>query len=87
MLLRLLICTLFAGSLLYTYIDKLNSLTELKMEIPDLAYQVKKLEEEIDEISFEIERFETPAHLVQLLSEKEWSHLRYPTKDEVVVIE
>ncbi|WP_316358832.1 hypothetical protein [Candidatus Neptunichlamydia sp. REUL1] len=86
LLLRLLICIFALGGFLYTYIDKQNDLTELKMEIPELAKQLRSLEEENDQLCLEIERLENPSHLIELLREKEYSHLGYPYVNEVVVL-
>ena len=86
LLIRLLICIFLLGFFLYTYIDKQNALTELKMEIPRLADSFHLLEEENTHLSLEIERFESPSCLMELLRQKEYSHLRYPYVDEVVIV-
>ena len=86
LLFRLLICIFALGGFLYTYIDKQNDLTELKMEIPELAKQLRSLEEENDQLCLEIERLENPSRLIELLREKEYSHLHYPYVNEVVVL-
>ena len=86
LLFRLLICIFVLGGFLYTYIDKQNDLTELKMEIPELTKQLRRLEEENDQLGLEIERLENPSRLIGLLREKEYSHLRYPYVNEVVVL-
>lgn len=87
LLIRLLICIFILGGFLYTYIDKQNDLTELKMEIPKLVKSLKQLEEENAHRSLEIEQLESPDRLIKLLRQQEYSHLRYPYIDEVVVIE
>ena len=86
LLIRLLICIFILGGFLYTYIDKQNDLTELKMEIPKLADSFHLLEEKNTHLSLEIERIENPARLIELLRQKEYSHLRYPYVDEVVIV-
>lgn len=86
LLVRLLICIFILGGLLYTYIDKQNTLTELKMEIPKLSKAFYQLEEENAHLLYEIEKVESPSHLIELLRKQEYSHLRYPYVDEVIVI-
>lgn len=86
LLIRLLICTLVLGGFLYTYIDKQNDLTELKIKIPKLAKSLHRLEEEIALLSFEIEQIESPKRLIKQLRQKEYSHLRYPYLTDVIVI-
>lgn len=87
LLLRLLICILAIGGFLYTYIDKQNDLTELKIKVPELAAKLRTLEEDNAQLSLEIERLENPTRLIALLKEKEYSHLHYPYLNEVMVIE
>ena len=57
------------------------------MEIPKLVKSLKQLEEENAHRSLEIEQLESPDRLIKLLRQQEYSHLRYPYIDEVVVIE
>ena len=83
---RLLICTGYLGTLFYTYIDRQNGLTELKMEIPRLVKRVDMLEEENALLTYEIEKKESPSYLLELLRTKEFSHLRYPYINDVVVV-
>lgn len=87
LLIRLLICVFILGGFLYTYIDRQNDLTELKMEIPKLAKSLKQLEEENAHLSLEIERLESPDRLIKLLRQKEYSHLRYPYVDEIFKVD
>ena len=87
LLIRLLICIFFLEGCLYTYIDKQNDLTELKLEIPKLLQSLKELEEENDYLSMEIQQFENPDRLIKLLRKKEYSHLQYPYIDEIIYIQ
>ncbi|WP_194848104.1 hypothetical protein [Candidatus Neptunochlamydia vexilliferae] len=87
LLVRLLICIFVLGIALYTYIDKQNDLTSLKMAIPQLVDSVRSLKEENADLSLEIEQLENPSHLIELLRQKEFSHLRYPCAHEVIVCE
>lgn len=86
LLVRLLICVFAALGCLYTYIDKLNALTELKIALPALSEELRVLQEKNAQMLLIIERFENPSRLIALLREKEFSHLRYPYAHEVVVI-
>ena len=86
LLFRLLICIFTLGGFLYAYIDKQNDLTELKMEIPELAKQLRNLEEGNNQLFLEVENLENPSRLIELLRQKEYSHLHYPYVNEVVVI-
>ncbi len=85
-LFRVLIC-IFAFILqLYFYIDRQNDLTELQIKLPKLAKDVKKLNEENVGLRFEVDRFENPAHLLNLAKNFEFSHLKHPVLDEVLMV-
>jgi hypothetical protein len=84
---RLLACILFAGLFLYKYIDKMNELTELRLSIPALAKELKETREENLELRYEIEQFESPIHLMELARKPEFGHLKYPSLEQVVIIE
>ena len=86
LLFRLLICIFVLGGLLYLYVDKQNDLTELKMQVPKLVRQLRELEEENAQLTFEIERLENPERLMELIRQPEYSHLKQPFVNEVVVI-
>jgi hypothetical protein len=82
--LRLGVCIVAAGLTLFAYIEKQNELTELRLAIPVLAKKVKNLEDEKIRLTYEIERFESPIHLMELMHKPEFSHLKYPfLRDEV----
>lgn len=76
--LRIFACICAAGLTLFGYIEKQNELTELRLAIPSLAKEVKSLQEENIRLTFEIEHFESPIHLMELMRKPEFSHLKYP---------
>jgi cell division protein FtsL len=83
---RTFICIFVAGLTFYAYIDKQNELVELRMAIPSLAKEVKTLEEENTRLKYEIERFESPIHLMELARKPEFSHLKYPYNHEILIL-
>ena len=82
--LRFFLCIFIAGIALFAYIDKQNELTELRLAIPALAKEVKGIQEENTRLTYEIESFESPIHLMELMRKPEFGHLKYPyIKDEI----
>ncbi len=73
--LRIFICILAAGLTLFGYIEKQNELTELRLAIPSLAKEVKSLQEENIRLTYEIEHFESPIHLMELMRKPEFSRV------------
>lgn len=82
----LLICIVSAGMALYSYIDKTNELTELRMTIPQISKTVKKLQEENTRLKYEVDQFESPLHLMELQRKPEFSHLKFPYLNDEIII-
>lgn len=86
MIVRLLICICAAGVALYAYIDKQNSLTELRIAIPSLDKQVKEIQIENVRLQYEVERMESPDRLLKIADQPEYSSLRYPYENEIIFL-
>lgn len=83
---RVFVCLLMAGWTLYAYIDKNNDLVELRMTIPQVASELKTIQDENIRLQYEIDRFESPLHLMELARQPEFSHLKFPSTNEVVIL-
>lgn len=81
---RIFLCILFLGFCLYSYLDLQNGITQLRIQIPELMGELRRIEEENTHLHYEIERFESPENLMYLAKSKEYSHLRYPHCSEVI---
>lgn len=86
MYLRLIACIAAIGACLFIYIDTLNNVTELRLAIPDVAKEVKDIQEENQRLRYEIDNFESPLHLMELARKPEFSHLKHPTKNDIVIL-
>lgn len=80
------ICILFLGLCLYSYLDLQNGLTELRIRIPHLASEVRRVEEENTHLFFEIEAFESAENLLRLAKRPEFAHLRFPMSRDVLTL-
>ncbi len=83
---NIFLCIAIAGMTLYAYIDKQNELTELRLAIPVLAKEVKELQEENIRLRYEIDRFESPIHLMELMRKPEYSHLKFPYHSQQIFL-
>lgn len=86
LLVRIFICIAATSAFLYLYINKQNAITKLRLEIPQLNRELEKIKQEIAQVQFEVEQFENPAHLMELARMPQYSHLRQPKVNEVVVV-
>ena len=83
---RFLFCLLLSSTLLYLHIDRQNDLTQLRMRIPQLAREVRTLQEENTRLLYELDRFEHPTHLMHLAAGSEFAHLRHPLVETIVTL-
>lgn len=84
---RIFVCILCLGFCLYSYLDLQNEITELRIKIPALTSEVRRIVEENTRYRYEIERFEDPQNLMQLAKRSEFAHLRFPITNEVLTLQ
>ena len=87
LLLRLSVCLVALGLGLYSYIDKQNHLTKMRMQIPLLSKEIKAIKEENTRMQYEIDQFQSPEHLLELARTSEYSHLKHPLLKEVLTVQ
>lgn len=83
---RLIVCILIAGAALYVDIDHQNQLTELRLTIPLLQKELRGLEEQNNQLQYEIDQFESPIRLLDLLKKPEFAHLKFPYTQDIIEI-
>ncbi len=83
---RIVTCIVFLGVCVYSYLDLQNEITELRIRIPYLSSEVRRIEEENTHLLYQIERFESPENLMNLAKQSEFAYLKYPTNQEVVTL-
>lgn len=85
-LVRVLICLLVLGLGMYFYIDKINEQTQLRMQIPKLEKELEELAQKNIQLGYQLEHFNNPQHLHKLAQRPEYSHLKFPFMEEVMVV-
>jgi len=83
---QLACCIGVFGCCLCSYVNTQNAVTRLRLEIPILSSELNKLKEQNNRLKYEIDLFENPEHLMQLARCSEFSHLKYPTLQEVLTV-
>lgn len=78
------ICVVVFGISTFSYINKSNDLTRIKLRLPKEEREVALLRERNKQLRYEISQFENPAHLMELA--REFSHLRHPIVEEVLKV-
>lgn len=83
---RLSICVALFGWCLFTYMDKQNEVTQLKMKLPEIEKRIGAIREETRRLRYEIDQFENPSHLIELAHRPEFGHLRHPLLREILTV-
>ena len=84
---RALLCVLVGAGCLYAYIDTHNEVTRRRLMIPVLAHEIKEIREHAIALRYEIDRFESPAHLMELASRSEYAHLKHPFLQDILAFQ
>lgn len=84
--LRIMVCLAAVGTCLFIYIDALNNVTEMRLAVPDLAKEVRDIQEENYRLHYEIDNFESPLHLMELARKPEFSHLKHPYINSILIV-
>lgn len=84
---KILLCLTALGVVVFGHIDRTNELTEMRREIPKLEKELRKVELENARLQFEVDQFESPAHLLELARKPEFGHLKFPSLEDVLVVE
>lgn len=74
------------GFCLYSYMDAQNSLTKLKMQLPEKEKEIQVIREEMRRLSYQVDQFENPSNLIELAHRPEFSHLKHPVLREILTV-
>lgn len=85
-LIKLIVCMAVLGLAVYFYIDAHNQLIQVQLSIPPLQKQLRALVAENARLQYEIDRFESPSHLMELAQKPEFSHMKAAYKNKIIII-
>ena len=83
---RITILFLALSLSLYKIIEKQNKLIQIQKNIPLLKKKQSALQWQISQLQYKKDSFESPIHLMKLSQRPQYSHLKYPTDEDVVKI-
>jgi len=83
---QIVLCISCAAFTLYGLIEKQNELTELRLAIPVLKKEVERIDKDNIRLSYEIDCFESPIHLMELQKKPEFGQLHYPYQNDIVIL-
>jgi len=85
-LLRLFLALSCFAGFLYAYLNKQNTITQLRLEIPALAKELDTVNAHNIRLQFEIDQFEDPSYLMELARRPEFRHLVHPLEKDIVTL-
>jgi hypothetical protein len=85
-LLRLGFCLGVLSLCLYSYQNKQNELTKLKIRLPMIEKEIRGIAEENRRLYYEIDRVENPSKLIELVHRPEYGHLKHPLMKEITTM-
>lgn len=83
---KLVICLFGFVGMFYLYIDKQNDLIELRMNVRTLTKELREIQENNISLQYEVDRFESPVHLMELAKKPAFSHLKYPYTRDILIL-
>ena len=86
LLFRIGLCVAASGIFLFSYLEKQNKLTGLKILLPKIEKEVNLIREENRQLAYEVDRFESPAHLIEIAHYPEYRHLKHPLVKEILTV-
>ena len=86
LLVQIGICLTVFGFCLYSYLEKQNTLKKMKIQLPQKEKEIQMIREENRRLSYQIDQFESPSHLIELAHRPEFSHLKHPILREILTV-
>jgi len=86
LLIQISVCGIVFGLCLHSYLDHQNTLTKIKIQLPQLEKEIQLINEENCRLSYEVDRFENPTHLIEIVHRSEFSHLKHPILKEILTV-
>lgn len=86
LLMQIGVCFSVFGFCLYSYLDEQNSLTRLKMLLPQKEREIQSIREESRRLSYRVDQFENPSNLIEIAHRPEFSHLKHPVLREILTV-
>ncbi|MBS0623148.1 MAG: hypothetical protein JSS62_00835 [Verrucomicrobia bacterium] len=83
---RLLVCLSFFCLCLFLSINQQNTITRLRLEIPQTMKLLREVEAENSALQFDIASLEQPHRLLEAAKQPCFAHLHYPTQDQVMTV-
>lgn len=86
-IIQLFSCLLAVGACCFSYLEKQNELTKLRLYAPKLLKDVQNIREENTRLRYRIQQLDNPENLIRLAQEEKFSRLKHPPVKDILVLE
>ena len=80
-------CLIAVSACWFSYLEKQNELTELRLYAPKLVQEIKGIREKNTQLKYQIQQLESPENLMKLSSEARFNHLKHPLGKDILVLQ
>lgn len=80
-------CLIAVSACWFSYLEKQNELTGLRLYAPKLVQEVKGIREKNTQLKYQIQQLESPENLMKLSHEAKFSHLKHPFGKDILVLQ
>ena len=81
-----ILCGLGLALAVYLCIRSQNQVMILRLAIPQIQKELKAIANENERMQYEIDQFESPLHLMELVRKPEFSHLKSPYLQDIIIV-
>lgn len=83
---KAIICLFSMVAMLYFYIDKQNEQIQLRIQVRAAIKELREIQESNISLQYEVDQFESPAHLMELARKPSFSHLKHPYTKDIIIL-
>ncbi|MES2200029.1 MAG: hypothetical protein V4489_07675 [Chlamydiota bacterium] len=80
-------CLIAVSACWFSYLEKQNELTGLRLYAPKLVQEIKGIREKNTQLKYQIQQLESPENLIKLSNETKFNHLKHPFGKDILVLQ
>lgn len=86
-IIQIFTCLIAVSACWFSYLEKQNELTGLRLYAPKLVQEIKGIREKNTQLKYQIQQLESPENLMKLAHDTRFNHLKHPFGKDVLVLQ
>jgi hypothetical protein len=86
-IIQIFTCLIAISACWFSYLEKQNELTELRLYAPRLVQEIKGIREKNTQLKYQIQQLESPENLMKLACDAKFHHLKHPFEKDILVLQ